>query len=57
MIRNQELGKHGARLIAGICLLSFLLSVCSTGCGIGQPPVKTLEQWQADIDRTRSRGD
>jgi predicted small secreted protein len=55
MRRNQGLGKHVARIIAGICLLSFLLSICSTGCGIGQPPVKTLEQWQADINRTRSR--
>jgi hypothetical protein len=27
-----------------LCLtLSFLLSVCGVDCGMGQPPVKTLE--------------
>jgi hypothetical protein len=57
MIRSQELGKHVVRLIACICLLSFLLSVCCTGCGIGRPPVMTLEQWQADRNRTRSTSD
>jgi len=41
-----------------LCLtLFFLLSVCCVGCGIGQPPVKTLGQWQADDERVRSRGD
>jgi hypothetical protein len=43
-----------ARLIAGICLLSFLLSVGGIGCGIGKPPVMTLEQWQAEDDSVRS---
>jgi hypothetical protein len=41
-----------------LCLiLSFLLSVCGGGCGVGQPPVKTLEQWQAEGGRVRSRSD
>jgi hypothetical protein len=41
-----------------LCLaLSFLLSVCCVGCGAGRPPVKTLEQWQAEIERVRSRSD
>jgi hypothetical protein len=41
-----------------LCLiLFFALSVCCVGCGIGQPPVKTLDQWQAEINSVRSRGD
>jgi hypothetical protein len=41
-----------------LCLtLSVLLSVCGVGCGAGQPPVKTLQQWQAESERVRSRGD
>jgi hypothetical protein len=41
-----------------LCLiLSFLLSVCGVGCGTGQPPVKTLDQWQAERERVRSRSD
>jgi hypothetical protein len=41
-----------------LCLtLSFLLSVCCVSCGLGRPPVKTLEQWQAEEERVRSRGD
>jgi hypothetical protein len=40
-----------------ILALAFLLSVCCVGCGIGQPPVKTLGQWQAEEERVRSRGD
>ena len=54
MIGSQELNKRVARLITCICLLAFLLSVCCTGCGIGRPPVKTLEQWQAEINSVRS---
>jgi hypothetical protein len=50
------LHKRVAKLIACIGLLS-LLSVCCIGCGIGEPPVKTLEQWRADRNRTLSRGD
>ena len=57
MIRSQELDKRVAKLITCICLLSFLLSVCCSGCGIGRPPVWTLEQWEADRNRTRSRSD
>jgi hypothetical protein len=56
MIGSQELDKRVARLITGMCLLSFLLSVCCTGCGIGKPPVWTLEQWQAEDNRVRSSG-
>ncbi len=56
MTRSQELNKRIARLITCICLLSFL-SVCCIGCGISKPPVKTLQQWQADRNRTLSRGD
>ena len=55
MIRSKELAKRVARLITGICLLAFLLSVWCTGCGINRPPVMTLEQWQADRNRTLSR--
>ena len=54
MIGSQELNKRVARLITCICLLSFLLSVCCIGCGIGRPPVMTLEQWQAEEDSVRS---
>jgi hypothetical protein len=57
VIRSEELGKRVAKLITCMCLLSFLLSVCGIGCGIGKPPVKTLEQWRADRSRTLSRGD
>ena len=57
MIESQELNKRVARLIACIYLLSFLLSVCCIGCGIGKPPVMTLEQWQAEEDSVRSSGD
>jgi len=40
-----------------LCLtLLFLLSVCCLGCGIGQPPVKTLGQWQADDARVLDSG-
>jgi hypothetical protein len=56
MLGSQELHKRVARLITWICLLSFLLSVCCLGCGIGKPPVMTLEQWQAQDDRVRSSG-
>jgi hypothetical protein len=41
-----------------LCLtLACLLSVCGVGCGIDRPPVKTLQQWQAEEERVRSRGD
>jgi hypothetical protein len=56
MIGGQQLHKRSAKLITCICLLS-LLSVCCIGCGISQPPVKTLEQWRADRNRTLPRGD
>jgi hypothetical protein len=31
--------------------------VGGSGCGINKPPVKTLEQWEAEQNRVRSRGD
>jgi hypothetical protein len=41
-----------------LCLtLLFLLSVCGVGCGIGQPPVKTLDQRQAESERVESKTD
>ena len=52
MIVGQKLRKRLARFITCICLL-IRLSVCCTGCGIGRPPVMTLEQWQAQDDRVR----
>jgi hypothetical protein len=52
---SQELGKCAARLIIFLSLLCVLLSVGGVSCGIGKPPVKTLEQWQAEADRVRSR--
>jgi len=57
MIRSQKLEKRAAKLIACIRLLCYLLSVGGTGCGIGKPPGKTLEQWRANRNRTLSRGD
>jgi hypothetical protein len=45
------------RLIAGIGLLSLLVSVGGSGCGIGKPPVMTLEQWEAQDKRVLSTGD
>jgi hypothetical protein len=52
---SQELAKYAARLIIFMSLLCVLLSVGGVGCGIDKPPVKTLEQWQAEADRVRSR--
>ena len=48
--------KRVARLITCMCLLAFLLGVGCTGCGIGKPPVMTLEQWEAEDDSVRSTG-
>jgi hypothetical protein len=61
--RDRDGGGHLAAVemtvkVLRLCLaLFFFLSVCGVGCGTGQPPVKTLEQWQAGIERVRSRGD
>ena len=49
--------KHLARVIVGVCLLALLVSVGGSGCGMNKPPVKTLEQWEAERNRVRSRGD
>jgi hypothetical protein len=38
-----------------IGLLTCLLSTSFIGCGFNSPPVKSLEQWEQDINRTRSR--
>ena len=43
-----------ARLIIGIYLLVLLLSVSGSGRGIGQPPVMTPEQGEAQYNRVRS---
>jgi hypothetical protein len=51
---SRSLDKRMARLIIGMCLLVLLLSVGGSGCGIGQPPVMTLEQWEAQYNRVRS---
>jgi hypothetical protein len=49
--------KSVERLFICICLLSFLLSVCCIGCGVGRPPALTLDQWEALDRRTRSTGE
>ena len=54
-MREGKLGKRLARFITFVCLLGFLLGVCGIGCGIGKPPVMTLEQWRAEDERVRSR--
>lgn len=38
-----------------MCLLSVLVSVGSSGCGMSRPPVMTLEQWEAERQRVLSR--
>jgi hypothetical protein len=38
-----------------IGLLTCLSYIGLVGCGINSPPVKSLEQWERDINRTRSR--
>ena len=43
------------RLIICIGLLMCLLSTTLVGCGINRPPVKSLEQWERDSNRVRSR--
>jgi hypothetical protein len=44
-----------ARFITFMGLLSFVVGVCGVGCGMGKPPVMTLEQWRAEDERVRSR--
>jgi hypothetical protein len=44
MMGSQPLGQRVAQFITGLCLLAFLLGVSGIGCGIGKPPVMTLEQ-------------
>jgi hypothetical protein len=50
--RSRALEKHVARRITCIGLLSLLVSVCCSGCGIGRPPVMTLEQWEVQYTRS-----
>jgi hypothetical protein len=52
---SRSLDKRMARLIIGMCLLVLLLSVGGRGCGIGKPPVMTLEQWGVERNRVLSR--
>ena len=42
-------------LIICIGLLTCLLNASLVGCGINSPPVKSLQQWEQDGNRTRSR--
>ena len=51
---SRSLETRGARLITGMCFLLLLVGVGGSGCGIGQPPVMTLEQWEAQYNRVRS---
>jgi hypothetical protein len=51
---SRTLEMRVARLITGMGLLSLVVSVCCSGCGIGKPPVMTLEQWEAQYNRVRS---
>jgi hypothetical protein len=53
--RKEQLDKRVVRLCAVIYPLSCLLSVCCTGCGIGKPPVMTLEQWQQEDERAQPK--
>jgi hypothetical protein len=48
--------KHVDRLIIFVCLLSSFLSVGLLGCANGRPPVKTLDQWEAERSRVLSTG-
>jgi hypothetical protein len=43
------------RFIIFICLLSLLLSVGFVGCATSHQPTISLEQWQREYDRVRSR--
>jgi hypothetical protein len=43
------------RVVICIGLFMCLLSASLVACGINSPPVKTLEQWERDRNRTRSR--
>jgi hypothetical protein len=43
------------RLIICIGLLMCLLNTSLVGCGINSPPVKSLEQWERESNRVRSR--
>jgi hypothetical protein len=45
-------------LVVFICflgLLAFLQSIGFMGCANSRPPVMTLEQWQAEDNRVRSK--
>lgn len=43
------------RLIICLGLLMCLLSTGLVGCGINDPPVKSLDQWERERNRVRSR--
>jgi hypothetical protein len=45
----------GVRLIICMGLLTCLLNTSLVGCGFSSPPVKSLQQWEQDINRTLSR--
>jgi hypothetical protein len=48
--------RSAQRRLLVIGLLACLLSVCCLGCGMGRPPVLTLDQWEEQDRRTRSTG-
>jgi hypothetical protein len=52
---SRALETRVVRLITGIGLLSLLVSVCCSACGMGKPPVMTLAQWEAERNRSLSR--
>jgi len=54
-IRRGERHMRIVRLIICMGLLTYLLSTNFMGCGFNSPPVKSLDQWEQDINRTRSR--
>jgi hypothetical protein len=45
----------GVRLIICMGLLTCLLNTSLVGCGFSSPPVNSLQQWEQDRNRTRSR--
>jgi hypothetical protein len=46
---------HIARFIVFIGLLVSLVSLGLVGCGVGDSPVQSLEQWERERNRVKSR--
>jgi hypothetical protein len=51
----MECHMGSVRLIICIALLTGLLSTSLVACAINTPPVKSLQQWEQERNRTRSR--